>query len=215
MPAHGARSTIGVRIKSNDAPVSALDWRGNRLADAAAKAGAAAVRIPASARILRARFLNAYEHALAELSAVTVAANRHESQGVSIDGTIVRLIKRDASSMPHSKRPRIVRPDARLDSTHGSLATSATVPSVNDPLLTPVGMPQQVKRVAARTRDSHPAKRRRMARDHVTICVHRELKAWHSARSERAWLPISDTRGTASDRLAALRGRLASRLPPP
>ena len=109
MPAHGARSTIGVRIKSNDAPVSALDWRHNCLADAAAKAGAAVARNPASARTLRARFLNAYEHALAELSAVTVAANRHESQGVSIDGTIVRLIKRDASSMPRAKRPRIMQ----------------------------------------------------------------------------------------------------------
>ena len=41
MPAHGSRHAIGTRYKSDGRSVTTIDWRANRLADAAAKAAAA------------------------------------------------------------------------------------------------------------------------------------------------------------------------------
>ena len=109
MPSHSAQSAIGVRLKSDGEPISPMDWRANRLADAAAKVGARAVRLPAAARILRGRMLNAYQHALVELAAVTVAANRHEVTVVSDNGEVQRILKRDCSVVPRAKRARTTR----------------------------------------------------------------------------------------------------------
>ena len=68
MPSHGTRSSIGRMVESDGYPVSTVDWRANRLADAAAKAAASDSRIAASKRIEYHRACNAYEHVLAELA---------------------------------------------------------------------------------------------------------------------------------------------------
>ena len=106
MASHGARNTIGIRTRSDGQPISSLDWRANRLADAAAKAAAASVRVNASTRILHDRIVIAYERALCELAAVTVAANRHEVVTVGIDGITVRTLKRDSLPAPRQRRRR-------------------------------------------------------------------------------------------------------------
>ena len=51
IPAHGsASSTIGIALRSDGRQVSAVDWRANRLVDAAAKAAAAQERVPEGIR---------------------------------------------------------------------------------------------------------------------------------------------------------------------
>ena len=90
MPSHGSRHVIGTRYKSDGKSVTTIDWRANRLADAAAKAAAAVNRLAASSRILLQRTITAYERALVELAVVTVAANAHEVLVPDPDGGVVR-----------------------------------------------------------------------------------------------------------------------------
>ena len=192
MPAHGALHTIGLREKSDGCPVTSLDWRANRLADAVAKAGAACVRTPASARILNNRVRNAYEHALVKLAAVTVAANRHETSTIHEDGTATRVILRDAACSPQAKRQRTY-------STHPSsnaIASSSThehTDGVLAPLLanttTVSGTPP--KRPSSFAYAVRCAKRRRMDRDHAVIAHHRELASWREALDSRIRRPVS------------------------
>jgi hypothetical protein len=51
MPAHGSASTIGHALRSDGRPISPIDWRANRLADALAKSAARAHRV--SPRVMR------------------------------------------------------------------------------------------------------------------------------------------------------------------
>ena len=211
MPAHLAQSAIGARLKSDGEPISPMDWRANRLADAAAKAGARSVRLPASLRILRERTLNAYQHALVELAAVTVAANRHEVQVVSDNGVLQHIVKRDCSAVPRAKRAKTVRsalcssePCAVSRSSHCALE-SCQLPLPDRPVTS------CAKRLASPMRDSTVAKRRRMAVDHETIANAHQMDAWRSARSAKSWALVSDSHGHAADRISALRQRVLAR----
>ena len=106
MPAHGARHTIGSRLRSDGLPVSTMDWRANRLADAAAKAATSSNRASPAQRIRLQRVTDAYEHALVELAIVTVAANNHVVEALDDTGATIRKSLRDSMSTPRTRRSR-------------------------------------------------------------------------------------------------------------
>ena len=203
MASHGARNTIGIRTRSDGLPISSLDWRANRLADAAAKAAAASVRVNASTRILHNRIVVAYERALCELAAVTVAANRHEVETVGIDGITTRTIKRDSLPAPRQRRRRKLHAQPHCEHAEQVPSIASTPATV-----TCVVAARGFKRPGRQPQSSHTAKRRRMERDHVAICDHRTMDAWRKRRAECQLLPVSSIHGSAADRLASLRTRV-------
>ena len=78
MPAHLTAAAIGNALKSNSSPVTARDWRANRLVDGLAKLAAAdgaapltSVRLVDSAEAL-------VRHAAAQLAVATHNANNHK-----------------------------------------------------------------------------------------------------------------------------------------
>ena len=205
MPSHGSRSSIGGRLKSDGHPVSTVDWRANRLADAAAKAAAADGRVAASKRIAHHRACNAYEHALAELAAVTTAANRHAIQSVDSNGKIVTKIVRDSAALPRSKRIR-----------RGSPVHHVPMPPPADPTpsLSVYGGSARTKRSARQPQSERPAKKRRMSREHAAHLDSLFECAWRVNRDARTFTPICEEYGCASVRLAALRARTLARISP-
>ena len=204
MPAHGSQATIDVKLKSDGSLVSSLDWRANRLVDAAAKAAVRAVRVGAAQRILYHRTTKAYEHALTELAVVTVAANNHLAHVVDADGNCKRQYRRDSSAIPRSKRPP-------------RMSGSASQLSDPPPCLCRAG---RAKRLASdffadrnpdRARfsvETPAAKRRRLDHDNARIENERFMQTWRSARSKRCFRSVSAI--PAAERLAALRARVSA-----
>ena len=91
MPSHIARCDIGQSTKSDGTAVSALDWRANRLADAAAKQSAMANRPPSQVRE-RLKFLQqAYSDGIVALATVTHAANYHQVTTLDETGAIATI----------------------------------------------------------------------------------------------------------------------------
>ena len=219
MPSHGSRNTIGVKSKSDGSIVSAIDWRANRLADAAAKAAALAVRASAADRIRYHRTVAAYEHALAELATVTVAANHHKVQLTDSDGTCRNVIMRDSAALPRAKRPRLVQHASSLDAQAGRNPLTGQQMDAQPPpqTLSAVSAPSAFAPEFSRRRRASPSlltpssARQRMARDYAAITAAHQTNAWRDARDARSFTAISAAKGSASDRLAAIQNRVKLR----
>lgn len=106
MPAHCSVAALGIRIKSDGRPVSALDWRGNRLADYLARLAAQLVSIPNLAVLILEQFRRATEYCAASLGVVTHAANNHSISVIREDGKVVNSRCRDnnADHNPHRRK---------------------------------------------------------------------------------------------------------------
>ena len=195
MPSHGSRLTIGARNKSDGQPVTALDWRANRLADAVAKAAAAENRLEASSRILFQRTIIAYERALVELAVVTVAANAHEVLVPDDNGGFIRKCRRDSAPMPRARRIR---------HCGHPVADDAILPELVCANVSSMLQGKPLKR--QRAMEPRSVKRRRMDRDHAAITDGRLLLHWREGRSKRTYRPANAT--PAAERIAALRARV-------
>ena len=209
MPSHGSRNTIGVRAKSDSSFVSSLDWRANRLADAAAKAAALEVRVGAAERILHDRVESAYQHALAGLAIVTVAANNHKAQVIDSDGNPKAVVVRDSAALPRCKRARTALGSVIADRgiTHHPVQPDLVVAPIV--MLPSSGHPH--KRRDPPHEHNALAKRRRMDRDHDALCAARQAAAWRDGRDARVFTPVSVCHGSASERLTALLDRIRSK----
>ncbi|CAK0881579.1 unnamed protein product, partial [Prorocentrum cordatum] len=99
MPAHGSVASIGTARRSDGHVVTAVDWRANHLADAAANAAAGCPpECAAGAQLFgQAECLVAHEGAV--LGAVTHAANNHVRELVGPGGAVRRVTVRDAAAM--------------------------------------------------------------------------------------------------------------------
>eukprot|EP00973_Karenia_brevis_P028832 3976139-Karenia_brevis.AAC.1 len=75
IPAHTGQGSIGQVVASDSKPLTALQWRANRLADLLAKSAARPHRLPLDARKTLKIAREALEYSLAKLGAVTHAAN--------------------------------------------------------------------------------------------------------------------------------------------
>ena len=203
MPSHGSRHAIGTRYKSDGKSVTTIDWRANRLADAAAKAAAAVNRLAASSRILLQRTITAYERSLVELAVVTVAANAHEVLVPDPDGGVIRKCLRDSAPLPRAKRTRRCGPSFADDTILPELAcanVNSTWPC------------KSLKRHLSCTSsyESAVSKRRRLLGDDAAISETATMRSWRETRSKRVFASSSST--SASDRLAALRARVLRKL---
>ena len=94
MPAHGAASSIGKKLKSNGHPVNAIDWRANRLVDFLARLAACTDQVPHSATKLYRQVLGAAEYFAASLGAVTFAANHYHKEVMNGEGKLVSVMCR-------------------------------------------------------------------------------------------------------------------------
>ena len=106
MPAHKSLAAAATLRRSDGGLITPLEWRANRLADAHAKAAAAACGPSAYATSAVAKAIRVAAIELAALGAVTHAANNHMITVVRSDGTTGTTVVRD-SVMP-------VRPTQRL-----------------------------------------------------------------------------------------------------
>ena len=110
MPSHIARARLGVVLRSDGLPVTALDWRANRLVDALARRRAfaeAAPRTDVASLELAAR---AAAVAAAALGACTLAANHQTTTCTTASGATVNVVRRDAVSVASQSAGAAKRP---------------------------------------------------------------------------------------------------------
>jgi len=189
MPAHGTKATIGRAMRSDGRPITATDWRGNRLADALAKAAASRFRTPYKVRHTVATAMRAYEQAAALAGMVTHAANNHFVSSVAQDGKYMHKKMRDA--MPPARMQRPLTSEAqRCQPPTAPATTAASTPA---PPATDAGPKRDhsaktALNLAAAQRDA------------------RFLQAWHRDMASR---PRAVAAGmSARERLEALRLRV-------
>ena len=86
-PAHTSWASLGTRLKSNGRPLTAVDWRANGIADAAAKMAASRHRAPAYIRQRYAEAVAAHRFGAAVAGVACWEANHHKSLTVDADGS--------------------------------------------------------------------------------------------------------------------------------
>ena len=82
MPAHQTAAHMARSVKSTGQPVTVVDWRANRLADALAKSAATETQAPPAALKLLDAAAAAVKHCATLLGQVTHAANHNVPQTV-------------------------------------------------------------------------------------------------------------------------------------
>ena len=99
MPAHGtAEATVGRAYRSDGRVVTAVDWRANRLVDAAAKAAAGQERVSGGCRITLKQALKAAEYGAAVAGTTTHAANNLRVQVTTASGSTTTVTRRDSTA---------------------------------------------------------------------------------------------------------------------
>ena len=95
-PAHTSWATLGSRLKSDGSPLSAIDWRANGVADAAAKLAANKHRAPVE---IRKRFMQlraAHRYGAAVAGVACREANNHRNLIYNEEGNLRVELKRDS-----------------------------------------------------------------------------------------------------------------------
>jgi len=196
MPAHGARASIGTALKSSGMPVTAIDWRANRLADALAKAAAARFRVPHRVQHTVRTAFKAYEHAAMVAGVVTHAASNHFTSVTTPDGAYAHRKLRDAQPPAKSSRPA-QKKHCEDTATTPSRATGSTPEPGPAPTVTDDPAPKRANaagnalRAAAELRDA------------------RFIRTWHRDMAERP--RTAATGPTAQERLLALQLRVRAK----
>jgi hypothetical protein len=108
-PAHTTLATLGSKLKSDGRPLTAVDWRANRLADAAAKLAAHSVRVPWEVREKYEYLGAAHLYGAALAGAACRAANNHMSSQPQPDGSVKQVRSRDSIGRPPQKAPGATR----------------------------------------------------------------------------------------------------------
>jgi hypothetical protein len=242
MPSHLAHASAAAVRKSDGSPVSTLDWRANRLADAVAKSAAGA---PAST-LNAVRCLKSAGEALlqeaAVLGAVTRAANSHRTQVVTASGEVATVVRRD--SITPSVAPRRDRGGVRRDTVirpttpSGVAAGIACVGTCKRKARAECASADVVARakrrrldalavVIARARDERVAMRMlgeaAAKRDAADVECHARIDPILEAHGDSmssafvaAVTRVRDSNGVVGprDRFAALRAKVAAKQPP-
>ena len=199
MPAHRSMAVIGAAMRSDGRPVSAQDWRANRLADALAKA---AIGDIAACRLGISQLAVAQElvrHEAAVLGAATYAANNHVVMVLGRDGQQHRKTLRDSTALRRPPRPTPHRPATPTPSAQG------TVPAV-----------ECAPTFAARAAASDTSRPRLHVRRAADRRVASQLRSLEEDRRVRDLLATGTARRPSSappaeQRMAALRARVAAR----
>ena len=196
MPAHGSKASVGRALRSDDLPITATDWRANRLADALAKAAASRFRLPYKVRHVVATAMKAYEHAAALAGMVTHAANNHHVSAIAHDGTYVHKKVRDA--LPPA---RTQRPPARAAQQHQAPPVPTAAPF---PTSAPAAAATKPKRDGSAKTALAQAAAQRDARF---------VQTWHKDMASKPRTVVAGL--SARERLEALRLRVSLRAATP
>jgi hypothetical protein len=190
MPAHTAQSQIGIARMSDGAPVTAEQWRGNRLVDIAAKKAAARHTVGKDVMLALDTAEQIAGFGAAVLGIVTHAANNHRVEVVQPDGTVSHTVVRDSAPIPREDRAAKASPAPALRPDHQPSAPprAARAPSL------------VAKAAAKRKRHAEAAE----DRSETAFWTHWQGPPRSSGESE---LP------TAAARMDALRQRIKARLP--
>jgi len=196
MPAHGSRATIGTAMKSSGMPITAIDWRANRLADALAKAAAARFRIPHQIQNTVKTAFRAYEHAAMVAGIVTHAANNHYTSVTTPDGAYAHRRQRDAQPPARSSNPA-----QKKNSEPTTTATSRTAATTLEPSPTTT------------TAEDTAHKRKNAAGNALRAATEqrdaRFLQTWHREMANRPRVAAAGP--TAQERLLALQLRVRAK----
>jgi len=131
MPSHGSKAVIGHALKSDGTPVTARDWRANRLVDALAKAAAGRGRVEDSIKAFWDGAGEAVEFCAATLGMVTFAANNFRESSLRADGSYVYAHRRDACPIPFLDPTQ--RPLRRTTRGRNAASTAATASAASAP----------------------------------------------------------------------------------
>ena len=104
MPAHTAKASIGVRVKSDGKAITMIDHRANSLVDGLAKAAVEWHRVPAYVRTVLLNAEVAIRHSAALIGVICKAANNHMTITTRSDGTAGAAILRDSMPMKWAAR---------------------------------------------------------------------------------------------------------------
>ena len=208
MPAHQTAAETARVAKSNGQPVTSVDWRANRLADAVARS--AATRGAPRQAVIRCvkDATDALRLEAAALGAVTRAANNHNVAVVTAAGTTVVTTRRD-SVTPHTALRRQKRLGGSM-ATMRALSAPAPVRAID---LTPPETRTRASRApstaaamrvatGARRESQRKAQARAAAVDDYVI---RRIVA------EKAAVTMPSASTSAGDRFDALRRRIAAK----
>jgi len=210
MPSHTTLTTAHTRKRSDGKPVSATDWRANRLVDALAKLGAASNRASAELRRHRLAAKQLVEHTAAVLGVATYSANNFKEQVWTHAGKLVQATRRDSAPPPlrkglwgpRTKEPDQPKPAGKTQPTQeetNAAARAAERQQAEDQLAAQRQLAQTAKARAA----EH-------ARGDAAQAELRFKAAWLAQLRSRDLQPTSGP--TATERLDALRARLQQKL---
>jgi len=214
MPAHKARSAVGTALRSDGYPVSHLDWRANRLVDALAKLAAARNRTPHAWRRLLDEASKAVEYSAALLGLTTLAANNYTTTEWRNGGATHTLTRRDALppaflARGRGQRPGATGPRAKPPPQQPRPTQAADADAAND------AAEKAALEEHLRARLDHQRAARSRARQQESALEDerdaRALAAWHRDRAATPTPAGPGDRPSATERLAALRRRVAAK----
>jgi hypothetical protein len=195
MPSHGGQGSIGAATTSDGSPLTAVQWRANRLVDLLAKSAARPARLSVKTRLLIAAAAEAVEFSLAQLGAVTHAANHLRVTTTLEDGTVSHSIKRDSGARPSCRPSSVAMKRTALEAFASSAVGGLGDASCADG-------PDAKRRCPPAARQL----RMQQARDHEAAL---ELAFQEHRAATRPVLAAMA--GSAGERFAAMRARIAAR----
>jgi hypothetical protein len=177
MPSHGSLATIGSAIKSDGRPLTAIEWRANRLADALAKAAANEPLCHVAYRLLgRAEAL--VKHEAAVVGVVTQAANNHSVEVVTPEGRTMTKTVRDSTGVRaargrHAATKPIVPVAASAITQPAAVAIGSCLDDELRALAGPPERHERQRRVAAARRAATIARREASDSQVRALCARR------------------------------------------
>jgi len=209
MPAHTSKKTAAFAKRSDGRPLTRLDWRSNRLADAFAKAATSDDRLPFALRALLGRATAAADFSTASLGLVTRAANSYSSSAWGPDGALRTTTLRDAWLPPYLDRGAGQRKRAtgkRKRSTDRERPAPPDKPLRQKELLALEAAAEERRRHAREAR----ARGKSDAAQRAAEAEGRGAQAWLADQALRFSARPPDA-PTAATRLEALRLRIAAK----
>ena len=95
-PAHTSWASLGSRLRSDGLPLTAIDWRANGIADAAAKMAARRHRAPAHIRRMYEEAVAAHRYGAAVAGTACWEANHHQTTVIDSEGNVKQVVVRDS-----------------------------------------------------------------------------------------------------------------------
>jgi len=207
MPSHCTLAAARFRCKSDGSPVSALDWRANRLVDALAKTAAGVAQLPKELTALVHRAEQATEYAAALVGLTSWAANNQVAHLPDGSGGTYKATLRDSQPPPAT---RVGVPTGTGKARTRSSGTATSGLQAHSPT-------NNATATTSRSSAAPPAPARLRAAASQAACLQKAVE--QEARTYTSWLrdmgarkrTRDETVPTAAERLEALRRRVRAK----